>query len=417
MFIKRIRVKNFRSFKDTGYIDLGKFNVLIGANASGKSNFVELFRFLMNIEKEGLENAIAMVGGREALLNNRLGKRNNFELEISGEHEKNKQINLKDISVKYQSFEVTKISFSHYFKISFRKNRLYFMEKIVINYQFNLFRHGKKGNIFSIPYPVELILLNTNGEISTRVYSKSNELKRYFKILLSYNEFEDAHDSQFKSISIFNRPHYYPLFSTSFGIFVINKKTSQNIIPAKGKLALDENAEDLARIVKNILENKEYKRKYLNLIRDLLPFIDDVKIDESYGSHIGLDLKEKYSSKYLPQHLMSDGTFFANALITALYFDKRPITIIEEPERGLHPSIISNLVDMMQNDVPNKQIIVTTHNPELVKHTNLENLLLVTRDEEGFSQIKRPNDSPEVKIFLKNELGVDDLFVQNLLEV
>ena len=38
MGIKRVEVKNFKSFKDLK-IDLGKFNVVIGANASGKSNF------------------------------------------------------------------------------------------------------------------------------------------------------------------------------------------------------------------------------------------------------------------------------------------------------------------------------------------------------------------------------------------
>ena len=72
---------------------------------------------------------------------------------------------------------------------------------------------------------------------------------------------------------------------------------------------------------------------------------------------------------------------------------------------------------MMQNDVPNKQIIVTTHNPEMVKHTELENLLLVTRDEDGFSQITKPKNSERVKIFLENDMGLDSLFIDNLLEV
>lgn len=41
MSIKKIKVTNFKSFKDLEII-LDKFNVLIGANASGKSNFVQI---------------------------------------------------------------------------------------------------------------------------------------------------------------------------------------------------------------------------------------------------------------------------------------------------------------------------------------------------------------------------------------
>jgi predicted ATPase len=52
MAIKRIRVTNFKSFKDLE-VALGKFNVLIGANASGKSNFIRIFEFLRDIVNMG----------------------------------------------------------------------------------------------------------------------------------------------------------------------------------------------------------------------------------------------------------------------------------------------------------------------------------------------------------------------------
>ena len=45
MAIRRLKVSNFRSFNELD-VELGDFNVLIGANASGKSNFIEIFRFL-----------------------------------------------------------------------------------------------------------------------------------------------------------------------------------------------------------------------------------------------------------------------------------------------------------------------------------------------------------------------------------
>ena len=53
----------------------------------------------------------------------------------------------------------------------------------------------------------------------------------------------------------------------------------------------------------------------------------------------------------------------------------------------------------------------------MVKQADLENILLIARDDEGFSRITKPADSDEIKIFLENEMGIDDLFVQNLLGV
>ncbi|WP_456439167.1 AAA family ATPase, partial [Caldithrix abyssi] len=64
--ITKIDVKNFKSF-DHLNIELSNFNVVIGPNASGKSNFVQIFRFLKDIEQLGLENAVSLQGGVEYL--------------------------------------------------------------------------------------------------------------------------------------------------------------------------------------------------------------------------------------------------------------------------------------------------------------------------------------------------------------
>jgi len=72
MHIKKIRVTNFKSFKDLE-IELGRFNVIIGANASGKSNFVQIFKFLRDTTIYGLDNAISMQGGVDYLRNINIG--------------------------------------------------------------------------------------------------------------------------------------------------------------------------------------------------------------------------------------------------------------------------------------------------------------------------------------------------------
>jgi predicted ATP-dependent endonuclease of OLD family len=61
-----------------------------------------------------------------------------------------------------------------------------------------------------------------------------------------------------------------------------------------------------------------------------------------------------------------------------------------------------------------KQIILTTHSPAVVKCAGIKSLLLLRRTD-CYSEIIRPFEKEEVKIFLKNDFGVDDLFIQNLL--
>ena len=68
MKITKIEISNFKSF-DNQSIQLNDFNLLVGANASGKSNLVQAFQFLRDIVNHGLENAISLQGGVEYLRN------------------------------------------------------------------------------------------------------------------------------------------------------------------------------------------------------------------------------------------------------------------------------------------------------------------------------------------------------------
>lgn len=72
---------------------------------------------------------------------------------------------------------------------------------------------------------------------------------------------------------------------------------------------------------------------------------------------------------------------------------------------------------MMKDASERKQIIITTHNPEIVKYAGIENILLISWDTDGFSTITRPSEKKELKSFLENEMGIEELYVQNLLEL
>ena len=83
----------------------------------------------------------------------------------------------------------------------------------------------------------------------------------------------------------------------------------------------------------------------------------------------------------------------------------------------MHPKLMARVVDMMKEVSKEKQIIITTHHPEMVRYAGVDNLLFVSRDKDGFSQISRPADKTMVKRVLANDIGLDQLYVDDLLEV
>lgn len=60
--MKKIRVKNVRSLKDTGKIDLKSINVLVGNNSSGKSTFLRVFPLLKQSFARRINGPILWVG-------------------------------------------------------------------------------------------------------------------------------------------------------------------------------------------------------------------------------------------------------------------------------------------------------------------------------------------------------------------
>lgn len=138
----------------------------------------------------------------------------------------------------------------------------------------------------------------------------------------------------------------------------------------------------------------------------------------SYDRSLVFTLRETYNKgKYLPAFLLSDGTITLTALVVALYFQDRSTMIFEEPERNIHPQLMPRVMNMFKEASKKKQIIVTTHNPEMVRHAELNDILLISRTSDGASRVVKPSESETVKAFLDSELGVSDLFVDGLLGV
>jgi predicted ATPase len=74
-------------------------------------------------------------------------------------------------------------------------------------------------------------------------------------------------------------------------------------------------------------------------------------------------------------------------------------------------------MSLLEDASESNQILITTHNPELLRHAKLDWLLLVERTRDGSSVVKRPADSERVRIFMEEQLGLDYLHVNQMLGV
>lgn len=412
MAIKEITVKNFKSFSHLS-LQLSSLNVLIGANAAGKSNLLELFRFLKNINQEGLENAIALSGGVSYLLNRTIGSQKPLSIKITYESDARQRHETKSRLIGSHLFEAT-----YEFSLRFEDEKpIILTDQLILTYEF-----------VHLTSPAEIKETLGIGQATLRVSeheiaammdwptSLTNAEKKGMSFHYEHNMALFPPNTLLLETPNFELMHHGTDSLSRVAFYDIDPKLSKKAIPLTGKKDLAENGENLPNVVKRILENEEQRRQFLNLVSYLLPFVRDVQVEGVTNQHVFLSVQETFSNT-MPASLISDGTISLIALVVALYFAEKPLLVFEEIERNIHPHLLARLVEMMEEVSAQKQILITTHHPELIQYVALENLILLSRDEQGFSKVSRPVESQEVQTFLEHEIGISELFSQNLLAV
>ncbi len=421
MTISKIRIANFKSFADET-VELNGFNLLVGANASGKSNFVQAFKFLRDIATHGLEDAISLQGGVEYLRNYGIAASEplSFQLTLRGEsHKVDRSVDVGE------RFDATKVhplsilmpleleSFDYEFSLRFQeKGSGYFVERdrMTLNYAHENPTNARESAGESAKITAE----NSSGKLKVR----STVPKMEHLSSLGGEQIAE------KTL-LFETPILYLVAGTNMdwfkeiGIYDIDPRRAKGVIPVAGRSELETDGSNLAVVLKNLLSDKDTRRSIRNLCRYNLPYLKDLGIEQLADRYISIKARETFAAdKELPAFLFSDGTANIIAIVVALFFQKQKrFAIFEEPDRRLHPKALSGLMELFKEVSERRQILVTTHNSEVVKHAGIENILLVSRDKNGFSRITKPADSEFVKTFLEHDLGVDDLFIDDLLGV
>jgi len=152
-----------------------------------------------------------------------------------------------------------------------------------------------------------------------------------------------------------------------------------------------------------VLNNLQYQLGSREIIEKLKLFYDaaeelSIKI---YGGTVQIFIRETGLIQPIPATRLSDGTLRYLFLI-ALLLDPTPppLICIEEPEIGLHPDILPAIAEMLIEASQRTQLIVTTHSDALVSALSPESVLICDRDDRG-SHLNRL-DGDRLKKWLEN---------------
>ncbi len=418
MQIKRIVVKNFKSFKELDIFP-SKFNVLIGPNASGKSNFLSIFKFIRDIINMGLSNAISLQGGIDYLRNLYFGKdikSTFFKIEIDSSSQICGMKKIFDKVIKMRS-----VSFDTAFEIEYIEDAEEF--RVIYDSLIQKFEFYETINGTDVSIGTGILEMFNNG----------NKIETNFINNTSFNITKDDIipplfvDVNYISVNLnktlfienqYNIPLPESVRKTlgNLSIYDLDPIQSRSISLVTGRAVLEDNGENIAIVLRKILADDESRRRLFNYIHYLLPFVQDIEVKKFLDKHLQIQVKEKYAPDVLvPASLLSSGSVFLISIIIALFFENKLITIFEEPGGRIHPYLISKIIEMMKDASNHIQIFLTTHNPEIVKYAGLENIFYLTRTKEGFSSIAHLSTRSEIIQFMKNEIGIEELFIQNLL--
>ena len=375
MFLKSLHLKSFLSFgSDCPPVELGPLNVIIGANGTGKSNFIEaidLLRAAPSVSESLNARAAVRDGGgvREWIWK---GAKDDSGASIEAVLEcPRKRANLR-----------YRMRFADAGKYRFK-----IREEIVEDVG-----PGKKGSEPKIYYR----LVDGKGI--------RKEGKRYRKFM------DDEIDAGISLLARHKDPERYPELAKigetfesmriyrewHFGRDSVARMPQMADLP-DARLAPD--ASNLGLVLNRLRREPASKERFLHALRKLYDGIDDFDLQIEGGA---LQIFIQEGRNLVPAKRLSDATLRYLCLLAVLcHPDPGPLICIEEPELGMHPDILVALADLLVEASEKAQLVVTTHSEILVDAMTKrpESIFVAERDSNG-TRLERLEDD-EIKPWLE----------------
>ena len=340
MRLKTVRIQHYKSLNDvTVHLHPG-VTVIVGPNGVGKSNFVDVFRFLHDAVASNLDDAIRKREGIVRLL----------------QYYKTRP---SDIYLNF-TFKDDREEFEYYLRLGGKGNGDWYIVR----------------ESLSPLEPAEPI------EYGMRYVRESSE-----KLIVDQDEIEGFPEHRLALGMLLRQiqdpqpeKNDFRLRSIFLGFRIIREVSHwshctiyPNILkkpanPDRSRLALEESGENWATVIKSA-KPATMERIY-EAMRAVLPDFRHVKVG-TVGSYLiprFFFASGEETIAFDPIQL-SDGTLRLFGILLAAYQQPAPrLLVIEEPEQTIYPGALAVLADVFSEISETTQVIITTHSPHLISH-------------------------------------------------
>ena len=337
MRLKGISLQNWKNFRSL-QCNLDNRLFVVGANASGKSNFLDALRFMRDIVKHGggLQYAVSQRGGISKIRCLSAREKPDIVIELTFINEKNVRWNYY-LSLTQQSRG--------------SRNTIIRQEKM-----------EKDGHIvLNRPDDND----NQDEERLTQTYLEQISTNKDFREVVNF-------------LTTIQYMHLVPQllkFPEAFsGPDLPEDPFGKGFLRTVAKTTTDTRNSRLSQIQK--------------ILQKAVPQLKDLKyIDDIGQPHLEVTYEHwRPSGAKQTEMQLSDGTLRLIGLLWSLISGKG-ILLLEEPELSLHTAIVEQLPQLFHSILSKKkrQIIITTHSAELLSHRNisLSEILILQSGNEG----------------------------------
>ncbi len=364
MNIKQIKISGFKSIADIELNELAPYSVFAGANGSGKSNFFDALAFVSAVVSIGAIQALRKFGSYE-------------------------QIHCYTINSKTRNFSAS-------FDVV--------LDGKSIQYCLTIFDMDKEPTLLEHLVVDGSLLMSRHPETVT-LYVKDEVDKEY----PGFPAFMPALMLAAEASSLLS-------FLCNIVVYRFDPlRAKQSNSLDTDTYELEQDGRNIAAMLADLEEEADIREQILEWMTLLVPGLQEIGTErQKLDTRTIIKFKEEGTKASFPAHLVSDGTIYALCIMTAVLSRSRSLgmTLIEEPERGIHPKAIAELVNLMRDNANSEHpIFVTTHNESLIRATKSNELWLVNK-REGKTEI---NNTPK-NFIAQDGLKLDEAWLMNMFD-
>jgi predicted ATPase len=422
-----IEVKNFRVLK---YIEqpLAPFQILVGANASGKTTFLDTVSFVSDIISIGIDQAItkrssnfldltwANQGGDveialefqlpreiQSLLGENKGMdKIRYEIKVGLHREKEEFAILGERALLMRATAKPYLKHPELFP-DFQGNSNFVLEK---EYQINEGQIDHKTIINKRIDGNDSFYPEKYGKPSIDGWLPSFKLGHKKSALANL----PADDEKFPATNWLKE-----YLQTGIQVFMLNSlKIREASRPGQGR-NFQNDGSNLPWIIENLERNEPALfQDWIKHLRTALPDLQGISIHEIPDNKHKY-LKIQYQSDIqVPSWMVSDGTLRLLALTLIAYLPNFKGTyLIEEPENGIHPKAMESIFQSLSS-VYDAQILLASHSPVFLSIAALKDVLCFAKTAEGIADIVNGASHPRLRNW-KGDSSLGVLFAGGIL--